>query len=539
MLGSSLPARLKAIEEAMEAGRLDEARQLLAAPEVRDHARAGELRSRLAEALLARVRSHEAAGRYAEALLDLDRAAEAGAKTDVVATLRDWVRGVAAREQKAEMERRRRLEAARDRIDAGSLVAGREMLADLAADTQAERLQQAADQRERDARRRLDEARQMLDAGRYADASRALERARGLAPHAAELVRLEAEVVRQVIERVRGAMTAGRLDVARDLFTQLGNVGADLVERSECERILDDLQAAAEAIARADWSGAKRTVLRLKTRLPDSSWLVEAAEQLGQIDDLVTAVHAGPLGTTPPVREGPGGPKGRPSRESPAVRLQPPGLDETSMLPRPAASPAPAAAGVPAAGFRLLVDGAGSFLILRQDRVTIGRAGGPDAPADIALQADLSAIHAEIARVDEDYFLFAHKPAMVNGRVVSQRLLEDGDRIELARHVRMTFHLPSRRSASAVLDLGGSQRLSGDVRRVVLFDRHATLGPTTSHHIVVPGSYGTVAVVERAGNLYARPASERGAEQGSGEAAPLTDGVPVEVAGMRIVMRMA
>ncbi len=149
--------------------------------------------------------------------------------------------------------------------------------------------------------------------------------------------------------------------------------------------------------------------------------------------------------------------------------------------------------------------------------------------------ADVSGIHAEIARVDDDYFLFARKPLQVNGRLTGQRLLEDGDRIELTRHARLMFRLPSRRSATAVLDLGGSLRLAGDVRRVVLFARHATIGPGPANHIVAPGA-ATLAIFERAGNLYARATSERGAEAQSGEARLLADGSPVELSGMRVVV---
>lgn len=535
MFGPSVSARLKTAEQAIEAGRLEDAQTALAAPDLQDQPRAAELRARLAEALLGRARTHEEAGRYAEALRDLDRATEAGATPEQVARLREWVRGVAGREQKADREHRQQVEAARDRIDAGSLAGGREILADLnTADTQVQRLQREAEQRERAAERSIEEARRFVEAGQFGPACRAWERARTDNPKAPALVDIEAQITRGLFDRVRTAAAAGRLDTVGDLLEQLGEVGRALPERTEWQRTLAEAQTAALAVSRADWATARRAVLRLKTRLADAQWVTQAAEQLDQLDELSTAVQAGPLGMTP-----------RPSDTAGSA-------DDTVMLPRAnreigvrpprdrAVSERSHSVERPATGvskWQLLVDGAGSYLVLCQDRVTIGRAGGPDAEADIALMADISAVHAEIARVEDDYFLFARKPLLVNGRTVSQRLLENGDKIEFSRHARLTFRLPNRRSASAVLELGGSQRLAGDVRRVVLFDRHATMGPGPGNHVVVPGAYGAVAIFERAGNLYARPASERGTEQPAAEATLLADGAPIEVTGMRMVAK--
>jgi len=524
MLGPLVFVKLKAAEEALRAGRLEEAYEQVASGEMREHKRAQAVLAGLADAFLARAREHEKAGRYAEALLDLNRAAASGAGPAQVAELRRWVVGVAEREQNLEQARRRQIEAAKQRIDAGSLDGGREMLADLdAANTQVQRLAEQADLRERAAERSLADARRFVQVEQFGPACRSLEAARVQNPKADGLLEMEAEIVHGVIDRVREALGAGRLETGAELLAQLGEVGRGLPERSEWERILDDIRTAARAVSNADWATARRVTLRLKTRLPDARWIVEAAEKLDRLDELATAIHAGPLGVSLEASE-------------PDATAEP-----TLSLPRPPAGrPAaklPELAAGPGARWQLFVDGAGTFLMITRHRVTIGRAGS-DAVADIALPADLASIHAEIARIDDDYFLFAPHPVRVNGRPVTQRLLEDGDRIELSPRARPTFRLPSRRSASAVLDLGGSLRLAGDVRRVILFDRHATMGPGPANHIVVPGAYGMVAIFERAGNLCVRPTSDRGAESPGAEAFVLADGAPVEVAGIRMVLKV-
>ena len=84
--------------------------------------------------------------------------------------------------------------------------------------------------------------------------------------------------------------------------------------------------------------------------------------------------------------------------------------EETASLPTRRARPIDAALVVsPAAEQGLLprrllfrIDGVGSFLLIRGDRVSIGRAGGG---ADLELQSDLAERQAEIIRAAEDYSL--------------------------------------------------------------------------------------------------------------------------------------
>lgn len=359
MFGSSFSVMLKSAEEAITAGRLEEAMAKLDTKEVRDDKRGSEMLARLADAFLERVRVAEKAGRYSEALFDLQRAAQAGTDPTIIADMRTWIHGLAEREEAAKREQRRQIEAARAKIDAGSLQGGREMLENLDAhNTQAQRLQQEAERRARSAERALEEAGRLKEAGQFAGACRLLENVRRLDPKSPRLLELEVAIVRQILDRVRDAAVGGRLETAMELLNALGEVGSGHPERSEWLRILDEAREAGEAIARSDWPTAKRFVLRLKTKLTGAEWVATAAQQLDQIDELVTAVQAGPLGV---------------KLERPSGRVS----DSTQRIEtnRPAAV-------YPTSQDRcqLLVDGAGSFLILRQPKVTIGRMGsGSDA----------------------------------------------------------------------------------------------------------------------------------------------------------------
>src|SRR5690606_5593309 len=64
--------------------------------------------------------------------------------------------------------------------------------------------------------------------------------------------------------------------------------------------------------------------------------------------------------------------------------------------------------------------------------------------------------------------------------------LRDGDSCALGPRARFRFSLPSSLSTTAILELDGGARLDGDVRRVILLDRHLILGADAGAHIKIP-----------------------------------------------------
>jgi hypothetical protein len=146
------------------------------------------------------------------------------------------------------------------------------------------------------------------------------------------------------------------------------------------------------------------------------------------------------------------------------------------------------------------VDGVGSFLVLDADRVTIGRHGSSARP-DIALLSELDGVHAEILRIEQDYFLIARGKASVRGKPVTRHLLADGDEFHLGDRCRITFRLPTSLSPTAILELGSGLRLDGDVRKVVLLDGHLIFGPAKGAHIVTERAEGRV-ILSAAGDRF-------------------------------------
>ena len=202
-------------------------------------------------------------------------------------------------------------------------------------------------------------------------------------------------------------------------------------------------------------------------------------------------------------------------------------MEETIAL----AHRAPARDGLPDR-LLLIVDGAGSFLVLRGAMAAIGRAACSD-PADIAIFGDIGERHANLQRIEDDYFLFGSKEVVVAGRPTKHQLLRDGDRVVLGRKAKLLFRLPSRKSASAVLELSDTTKMPNDVRRVILFDRHATIGVGDSTHVSCRHAASPLVLFERDGGMWVRQKNDGHVDV---SALPIELGRPMEMGGVSFVL---
>jgi len=90
---------------------------------------------------------------------------------------------------------------------------------------------------------------------------------------------------------------------------------------------------------------------------------------------------------------------------------------------------------------------------------------------------------ATIQRQDEDYFLRSDDPIGVGDKMVTEKLLADGDKIALSHRCRMKFNLPNAASNTATLLLAGAKLPRPDINHVILMDRDILIGPGIGNHI--------------------------------------------------------
>ena len=181
----------------------------------------------------------------------------------------------------------------------------------------------------------------------------------------------------------------------------------------------------------------------------------------------------------------------------------------------------------------LLVDGGGSFLLVRGMAASVGRAAA-EHPADVPIFSDLAERHLNVTRVEDDYFAFATKEVEIGGHRTLHTLLRDGDRMVLGRKAKLTFRLPSRRSASAVLELSDTTKMPNDVRRVILFDRAAMIGFGPTAHIPCRHAGSPLVLFERNGAFWVRRQDDGHVDTAARE---LPLGETIEVGGVSMVLR--
>jgi len=540
MLSQLLFVRLKAAENALRDGRLEEAYRLATAADVREHRRGAAVLASLTERFTERARNHYRADRFTEALMDLDRADAGGVMKEELAELRQQVHTVMGEVRRRENARDQRVDEARRRIEGGSLAAGRRILEHASQENAAvERLRHEAEKRMGDLQQTVEQAEQLLGHGQFAAAAERVVRAKRVDAHHAAVAGVEARLCSAVLESAKRSIVEGRLTRAADELACLGSLGADSPERREVETLLNLAERAAKCLAGGDPGEARAHVMSLQRLAGKTNWVADALEQLQKWDEIQTALRAGPLGSMMTTTGAANGREVVRLAATPGAarvvadvvgreRGKPRRFDDTIALPSKEAI-----GGNGHSALLLLVDGGGSFLLLKPNRVGIGRAAA-DNPAEIPLIGDVAERHAFIERVDDDYFLFSSKEVEVGGRSVQSHLLKDQDRVVLGKKAKFMFRVPSRKCASAVLDLSDTTKMPNDVRRVVLFRQMATMGEGPHAHVRCRHAGPPLLLFERNGELWVRQQND-GRVDTAAQAVAI--GKPVEIAGASFVVQ--
>ena len=485
---------LKKARHALHEGRLDEAYSIVIETDLREHRQGQILSEKLVDPLLDRAEKHLADGRKEDALADVERAAQLGGNRPRTASLREKVLAALSDMRRDELREKAAIDSVRRHIRAGQLGAAEGRL-----DAVPGALTKKA-QLEKHVKRLREEAEEaqarLRDHLKHGELTAALEVAvDAMAGAAAESSTRELilEVRRKAELALDEALVAGRFERVQALADKLERLQAVGPGEGRWTEALPLCRKASEAVRKGQWGEARVFVGRLRGVLPEAQWVEGCEEKLRLIEDAIHHLRCSPLeqlssfiGRRQPERQ-----KQGKHDVSEAVR----DLGATCSVASDAASPeklAQAPAGGTSRGRQVLwVDGVGSYLLLTQDRVTLGRAGSSARP-DIPLSADIDGVHAEVLRVDGDYFVVARGDVKVGGRSVERHLLADGDELCLGRRTRLKFRLPTSLSSTAMLELASGLRVSGDVKKVVLVDENVLLGSGSDCHVQAREANGRV-----------------------------------------------
>ena len=129
------------------------------------------------------------------------------------------------------------------------------------------------------------------------------------------------------------------------------------------------------------------------------------------------------------------------------------------------------------------IDGVGGYLICLDDEVMIGQPSAPP-HVDIPILADLSRRHASLRRDGESYVLTPIHRVSVDGHpLTGPQVLNNGALIEVGDTVRLRFRQPHALSATAMLSLESHHKTEPAVDGIVLMSDSFILGPQRHSHI--------------------------------------------------------
>ncbi len=536
MLGRLAAIRIKAAEDAFDRGRFDESFEIASAVDLANHRRARGLLRKLVDPFLERGQDHLLSMRFTEALADFERAARCGHKTKKVAEWRKRAMDAMQDDQQVRHERDAAIAAARDRLAAGSLHNAADALAK-APDDDPDRAVIADEiaRRSKRAEEALAAAKAALKDGQLAQAVARWRAAKALHSGLDGVHDMETKLVAHAVKLAAADFKDGRLERAEQQFHLLDDAGRTMPERIEMDEALRLAREAAKALSDDRYARASVLLGRLTQVGPKAAWIGDVRKHLSVLEDHRRALLEGPLGLI----SGHNVPSAVGAKSlSPAKPFR--GDATLPAAERPVAKPAmdhrrDAGATPPRRGrlprrLLLRIDGAGSFLLLRGDRIGIGRSG-PGATADLPLVSDLSERQAEVIRAGEDYFVVSKSGVELAGRNVDHALLQDGDRIRLGNRIRLKFRRPSLKSTTAILDLGDGVRTTTDCRRVILWGGPLLMGGTRECHIRLSPSLGGAILMERNGQLCIKPMGP------GGQAVPVELGVQTELGELRLTAK--
>lgn len=505
MFGRLAGVRIKAVQQAMAEGRLEDAFEIAVSRDLSGSRRVKQLLQELGNGFLRRGQDRLLAKRFAEAIADFDRAARCECSPAEVAEWQRRARAATQDDRQAARGRAATLASARQHLAGGRLEQAAEALAGLdESDAEAVAVRAAVKQQADKAREAVAAAEAALKSGEIASAVGHVLLAEKLDASLKAPAEIEIRLIDSAVGEAARSFNDGRLARAEQQLTALGDLGRGRSPRIDIEEALRLARQCAKALAGDRYARAGVLLGRLVQLGPQAEWIAKTREHLAVLDERRRALLEGPLGPLA-AADVPSAVSVAAARDGETLARPPSktigGLEPAAAKERDREPPP--------RRILLRVDGGGSFLLIRGERVAIGRAG-PGASADIQLISDLSDRQAEIVRSGEDYFVMSSGGVELAGRPADYALLQDGDRLRLGRHVRLTFLRPSKKSPTAVLELADGVRTISDCRRVILWSGPLLMGATRECHVRLSPSFGGAVLVERDGRLFVRPTAAGG-----------------------------
>jgi hypothetical protein len=334
-----------------------------------------------------------------------------------------------------------------------------------------------------------------LKQGNLAGAWDDLARAEQLAPTDAGARIFREELTRLGFLKLREHLEAGEPQRAVEALARLGERAAVHTEYRSLEDAVKDWLLTIELADRGEYGLAMQMFARVRRTVPTAGGVEQfqagIEERQGKFNAALPPLHEAvdqrrwrdvlPLAEAV-LAVAPQHAEAR-TAKSRAWHTQAP--ETMNVGPRADIDTEPVEPAGPPKRFLLWIDGVGGYLICLGPRVTFGQATA-DGSVDVPLLADVSRLHATVARDGEGYVVESVRPLQVNGQAVTKATLIPGDRVTLGAACQFRFLLPVPVSTSARLELVSGHRLPVSVDGILLMAETLVLGPGPQAHVPLP-----------------------------------------------------
>ena len=514
-----LAVRIRQAEVDLADGRLDEAAQIAGASDFRKHRKGKRLISKLIPRLVERGHQHLSQMQISQAKNDCRLAWNLGGNQPEIANLQSQIKKTIELQSKDRQAQQIALAQVNGLINEGQLSRVGAACDKLADTDIVEGIRQDVEKRRSIAEASIDRANRAVQNQKFEQAIPHLLKAKSVQPDSGKFAELSDAVRVGLVADIREHVTNGRLDQAVSLWRQLSlQLPKNSSDFDELQRVIKLCNEASSYLEARDLQQLSRILNGLSQIFPEASWISDAVANCEQAIVSLGQIDRGPLGLMNLARIC------ETSAEIVRDNVPPIVIAE----PKPAAVPIET---IPE-DFELIVDGAGSFRVLRMESIQIGNRIADRRP-------DLSVLSSErlpafsIDRCQDDYFLRSEQtPININGKPMRSKLLSNNDRIQLGRTCTLNFTMPCSASTSACMEISGAKFSGGSPKKVILLDNALVIAPNAAAHIHSRLISHRYVVFVRNNRLLARPI-----HQTSDQSIEIEFDTPTDIGGVRIVAK--
>ena len=455
--------KLKQAQLATSQGRLDEAFDIITKSDVLEHKDGKKLADKLGVKFLDRAGQHLEAETIEQALADCNKAAKLIGNTTELGRLRKAIVEAMSSQQCKMHQQQAVVNAARENIAGGWVSVGKGLLEGTNDSDGAVLLQNANAIRSR-TNAVIEKAQKALDEG-YAEEAIEIIRCgqcgKDIGLYSSQLL---GRLRRDVCSKVRDDINIGRIDLAERMLDMLAGIEADSLESGELKSIVTECRKACGYIATGQLARASELFGKLRIVMPKAKWISEAANEAAKGAKAIEELRAGPLGLMTSSYKHNEEPKTEQVYEDRSYK-------RNAMMNNNVQSK-----------FILHIDGVGSYLVVNNDKVTIGPVSS-SSHCDVKVIAAADMQEVEIERCEGDYFIKSKTPVGINNKAVTGGLLKDSDKIALSNRNRIKFRKANSASNTVELIPSGIRFIQAGLTSVLLMDREILIGPGGSNHI--------------------------------------------------------